>query len=330
METTCCCQKNLNMKNKFKAKNILITGGSGFIGSNFLKFAHGLGKDNQNRKDFFSKKLQHRIISPSHSETDILNVSELRKTFQNLFPEIVINFAAHRDANSAELQRGDIKGSAWKVNVKGVENLSKICKEYGSFFIHISTDMVFSGHKNNAGPYNEKIKPEGKVENLSWYGWTKAEGERVLDNKKSAIIRVGNVTKTLYDPKLDYVGKILYLFDQNKLYPLFNDQYLSLTYIPSIFEVIETLIRKKINGIFHVASKNVFTPYELGEYLIKKIRSRTDVVTGISIDHYLKAFPYRYPQYGGLLAEETSRRLGVKLVEWKHIIDPFVKKMRSF
>lgn len=302
-------------------KNILITGGSGFIGSNFLRFAHGLKQNN---------KLQYRIIALSHSESDILNIAELRKTFQNLSPEIVINFAAHRDANSAEEQRGNLNGSAWRTNVDGVRNISNICEKYKSFLIHISTDMVFSGLKNNLGPYDEKVKPEEKAENLSWYGWTKAEGERALkNNKRTAIIRVGNVTQTLYDPKLDYVGKILYLFDRNKLYPLFNDQYLSLTYIPSISEVIETLIRKKINGIFHVASKDIFTPYELGSYLINEIRGKTDAVRGISINGYLKAFPHRYPQYGGLLAGKTSRQLGVKLLDWKKIINPFVEKMRA-
>lgn len=317
------------MNNQAEIKNILVTGGGGFIGSNFLRFAYGIKHDIKKRRDFYSKKLQYRIIAPIHGELDILNSNQLNNVFEDLLPEVVINFAAHRDASSAEFQRGDLQGSAWKTNVKGVENLSKICKEYGSFFIHISTDMVFSGFKSNPGPYNEKTRPEVKVENLSWYGWTKAEGERVLgDNNNSAIIRVGNVTQTLYDPKLDYVGKILYLFDTGKIYPLFNNQYLSLTYIPSLLEVIEALIRKKSNGVFHVASKNIFTPYELGEYLIKKTRSKSGVVKGISIDNYLKRFPHRYPQYGGLLAEETSKQLGVKLFDWEQIIDIFVEKTK--
>lgn len=318
------------MRGKSKTKNILITGGSGFIGSNFLRFAHGLEQDSQNKRDFFSKKLHYRIIAPSHSELDILNVAELRKTFQNHLPEIVINFAAHRDANSAELQRGNVKGSAWKTNVKGVGNISKLCQEYDSFCIHISTDMVFSGLKNNSGPYGEKTKPEEKVENLSWYGWTKAEGERVLkDNKKTAIVRVGNVTQPIYDPKLDYIAKILYLFDQGKIYPLFNNQYLTLSYIPSVLETIGKLIISNKSGVFHVASKNIFTPYKLGEYLVKKARGRINVLRSMSIKEYLEKSPNRYPQYGGLLAKKTSEQLQVKLFDWGRIVDFYIEKVNS-
>lgn len=302
------------MKNKSNTKNILITGGSGFIGSNFLS----------------SKKLQHRIIAPSHRELDILNISQLSNIFEDFFPEIVINFAAHRDANSAELQRNDLEGSAWKTNVEGVRNLSKICEEFNSFLIHISTDMVFSGKRISSGPYSENDEPEKKLKNLSWYGWTKAEAERiVIKNKKAAIIRIGNVTQPIYDPKLDYVGKILYLFDHGELYPLFHDQYLTLTYIPSVLEAIEVLVVNKKPGIFHIASKNIFTPYKLSKYLIKKARGKTNVLRSISIKEYLKRSPNRYPRYGGLLVKKTSEQLQVRLLDWEQIVDLFVEKTQD-
>lgn len=287
---------------------ILITGGSGFIGSNFLRHISGT-------RDI-------SIIAPRHNELDVLNIDQLEKTFEEFCPNVVINFAAHRDANSAEKQRGDRGGSVWNTNVRGVANISRVSSAYGSFLIHISTDMVFSGGETNKGPYSETMKPEKEMNYLSWYGWTKAEAERILaKNTNAAVIRIGNVTQPIYDPKLDYVGKIIFLFDHRQLYPLFYDQYLTLTSIPLLCQVIEAIIIKKRPGIYHVASKDRFTPYELGTYLIKKMYGEGRAIKRMSISSYLAKIPNRYPQYGGLLAFNTENQLGVAMPDWREIID---------
>lgn len=307
-------------------KNILITGGTGFIGSSFLIYSSGRNKGIH--KNFFSKKLQYRIVAPSHKSLDIYNYKQLKNIFSVFKPQIVINFAAHRNANSAELQRDNYDGSAWKTNVLGVQNLVKVCQEFDTYMIHISTDMVFSGHEKNPGPYHEDAKIEKNSENLSWYGWTKAEGERMVSRtKNNAIIRIGNVTQPIYDPQLDYVGKILYLFDKGSLYPLFHNQYLTVTYIYSLFEVIESLITNKKKGIFHVASTNIFTPYVLAKYLIKKTRGKDHLVKRVSIAKYLKKWPNRYPKYCGLLSEKTQKQLGLSFHDWRKIVDIYIEKL---
>jgi len=284
---------------------MLITGANGFIGSNFLKHVKGRGN----------------ILAPSHKQLDILDKKALKEIFNTYAPQVVINFAAHRDANSAELQRGDRKGSAWETNVDGMKNLFSISQENNSFFIHISTDMVFAGAKERPGPYDESAEVETDIHKLSWYGWTKAEGERIINGKKhAAIVRIGNVTEAMYDPKLDYVGKILYLFDHKRLYPLFYDQYITLTYIPKIFETIDAIVKSRKNGIFHVASANRVSPHALATYLIKKTRKKT-ILAKISIEEYLKESPNRYPIAGGLSAEQTEKILGIRPITWQEIAD---------
>jgi len=287
---------------------MLITGGSGFIGSNFLLHVSGL-------KDI-------RIIAPRHGELDILNLDQLNKIFEKFCPDVIVNFAAHRDASSAEIQRGNSEGSVWKTNVASVENISRVSSTHRSFLIHISTDMVFSGRKEHKGPYSEQAVPENSANHLSWYGWTKREAERTLqDNKHAAIVRIGNVTQPVYDPKLDYVGKILYLFNKGELYPLFDDQFLTLTPIPLLCRLIEALGIQQKPGIYHVATSDLFTPYELGDYLIEKMFGKAKGLPRMSIASYLKKAPHRYPQYGGLLSSYTQRELGIAMPPWREVID---------
>ncbi len=313
------------MKGRSK-RNILVTGGSGFIGSCFLQ--HIFSKRKGQRK-FYSARLDYRIISPSHKTLNIANFNQVKKLFDHYTPEIVINFAAHRDANSAELQRGDREGSAWKTNVLGVENLIKMSQVYNTYIIHISTDMVFSGSSDTPGPYHEKSRIETQINKISWYGWTKAESERVLKkHKEKAIVRIGNVTQSIHDPKLDYIGKILYLFDNKKLYPLFHDQQLTLTYLSSLFETLEELIKKKHIGVFHVSSTNLFTPYTLAKYLIKNARRNYRLVKSTSIEKFLKNSPNRYPKYCGLLAIKTQKKLHVSFLEWEKIVDRYIANLK--
>lgn len=305
-----------------KKNNILVTGSHGLVGSSFISniFNH----DTHVMGEFIESRAV-TLICPDHSKMDISKKSEVARYVEKYRPEVIINFAAHRNANTAEEQREDKKGSAWKSNVVGVDNISSFCGHYGIYLIHISTDMVFSGYEDNKGPYDEESVTEEDISRLSWYGWTKKLGEEFVRSKKnSAIIRIANITRPVYDPTLDYVGKLLWLYDSDKLYPMFNDQFATLTYIPHITEAILILIEKKLNGIFHIGSTNLFTPDQLTNYLFSRMKLKKISIKGVSIDEYLKDKPNRYPKHGGLKSIKTQKRLGLKFSTWEEIVDDFV------
>ena len=305
----------MNGREKYmKRQTILITGASGLVGSGFVE---KIGK----------KADVGDLLCPSHEELDIVDFERLRNYINKHKPDVIINFAAHRNANTAEEQRNNKNGSAWKTNVIGTRNLVKICKQNRIYLIHISTDYVFSGYSDRKGPYSESKLPESDVKNLSWYGWTKYLAEKSVLTLRTnfSILRIGNVVRPIYDPKLDYIGKILWLFDQDRLYPLFNDQFVTLSYIPDIVLVIEKILEKKSAGIFHVASRDLSTPFKIAEYLIYKSRKQKGVVKKACADVFLKNFPNRYPKYGGLLTEKTQKTLGIKFGSWRDIVDNFIK-----
>ena len=301
-----------------KRQTVLITGATGLVGSAFVD------------KLIRDKKMID-LLCPSHNDLDVADFMALKRYVEVNKPEVIINFAAHRNANTAEEQRGDKKGSAWVTNVIGIKNIVKICKSSKIRLIHISTDYVFSGEGPKKGPYSENDLTESNMKSLSWYGWTKNLAEKIVlkDNPNSCVVRIGNVVRPVYDPKLDYVGKVLWLYDRNKLYPLFEDQFITLSYIPEITLVIEKLLEKKISGIFHAASRDLTTPFKMAEYLILKSRSKSGVVERTSIDGYLMQNSNRYPKYGGLKIGETQKRLGIKFGSWRDVVDNFIKYAKT-
>lgn len=287
-----------------------MTGSRGFIGSSFIEVV--------------LNTINYKIIRPSHQQMDISSITSIERVVLKYRPDTIINFAAHRNANTAEEQRNNKKGSAWKTNVIGAKNLAELCSEYKAHLVHISTDMVFSGYKTRRGPYSEKDTPENDPENLSWYGWTKRLAEKEIGSRKisASIVRIGNVTKPTYNPSLDYIGKVLWLYDNG--YSIFRNQYITLTRIGDLIQVILKLVDEKINGIFHVASSDLVTPARLAEHLIRKVGSKKGAVRGSNIDRYLKGIPNRYPKFGGLKSQFTQEKLGIKFMTWKEMVSDFI------
>jgi len=298
-----------------KRQTILIIGASGLVGSGFVS-------------EVIKNKFIDELITPSHKEMDITDLLSLKKNIDMYRPDVIVNFAAHRNANTAEEQRGNKTASAWMVNVEGVKNLVKLCKFKKIRLIQISTDYVFGGRKDKKGPYSEEELPEKNKKRLSWYGWTKRLAEKVVleGGINNCVVRIGNVVKPVYDPKLDYVGKVLWLYDQNKLYPIFDNQFLTLSYVPEISKALMNLLNsKKIGGVFHVASCDSTTPFDMAEYLLLKSRSKKGIIKRSDIDKFSRNNPNRYPKYGGLKTKNTQSKLKIEFSSWKKIVDEFIK-----
>jgi dTDP-4-dehydrorhamnose reductase len=294
--------------------NILITGSSGLVGSHLVEY-------------FKEKNITDTLLLPSSQELDITSSDAVNTYFDIHKPNMVIHYAAYTDVNAAETQKGDEKGAAWKINVSGTENLVHACKKHNAHLTHISTDMVFSGKKEDPGPYKEDHPIEINSSNLTWYGYTKAQAElKTKEYNNVTIIRISYPTRAHYDLKPDHVHKILNAYDAAKPLKLFNDHFLTLTYVNNVSEIINKLIESyKLqvtsyefrSNIFHISSKNIYTPYDLANYLLEKTRRVTGVVQPSSLTEFLKDNPGRYAQYAGL---------DITFPTWQEIIDKEIEE----
>lgn len=295
-------------------ERVLVTGADGLVGSRFCELA----------------PRSFELVTPSQKELDITNLKKVDSFFRRNSFTFVVNFAAFTDVNAAEGERGKEDGLCFAVNVKGVKNLVSKIDPSKTFFAEVSTDM--SGLKGD-GPFKEDQLPQRNKDTVTWYGFTKGEGEWVVIDEigleNAAILRLIYPVRARFEKKSDYLRKPLQLFDQGKLYKVFNNQEISLTFIDEAVQALVRIMETRQGGIFHASSPDTTTPYEIISYLIQKARGATGVVESQTVEEFIEktGLPFfRYPKKESLSVGKTEKRLGIKFSTWREIVDELIRQ----
>jgi len=142
---------------------ILVTGGAGFIGSEFVRQAV------RKRYEIIvvdsltyagdMERLKEVEGAYKFYKINIRDYHELKKVFESEKPQIVVHFAAESHVDRSIMD----PFSFIKTNVEGTLNLLELSKEYGKWlerFINISTDEVY-GDLGEKGMFTEEspLKP---------------------------------------------------------------------------------------------------------------------------------------------------------------------------
>ena len=141
-------------------KKILVTGGCGFIGANFLNFMVPKYKNikfhNIDNLTYAGKiknvESINRHKNYTFSKVDICNLKKLSDIIKKFKPTIILHFAAESHVDNSIKSPGEFI----KTNIHGTYNLLKSINKK-IFFIHISTDEVY-GHVKNNKAFNESTK----------------------------------------------------------------------------------------------------------------------------------------------------------------------------
>lgn len=157
-----------NRKARFLTMKLLVTGGCGFIGSNFLNLAFTKGFDSIMNIDSLTYAANQENVNSANQinykfrNIDITNKDLVEQTILEFKPNVIVHFAAesHVD-NSISNPQNFIN-----TNVIGTYNLIEISRKYYEdntindfHFIHISTDEVFgdlpeTGYFKEDTPYD--------------------------------------------------------------------------------------------------------------------------------------------------------------------------------
>ena len=277
-------------------KNVLITGGAGFIGSYlvryFVKKYPNYNIINIDNLTYAGNLENLKEISdyPNYKfeKIDICDFKNIRKILEKYHIEAVINLAAESHVDRS------IEDPFFfaKTNVMGTLSLLQACKNYwgkelnNKLFYHVSTDEVY-GSLGNKGLFNEKTPYNPH----SPYSASKASSDhfvRAFYDTYNLPIVISNCSNN-YGPN-QYPEKLIPLFINNiinnRSIPIYGDgkNIRDWLYVEDHVFAIDLIFHKsKIGKTYNIGGNNEINNNQIAEILIKKIDEKLKRVKGKSL-----------------------------------------------
>ena len=273
--------------------NILVTGANGQLGNEMRVVA-------RNSADNY--------IFTDVAELDITDAAAVEKMVTDNDVKVIVNCAAYTNVDKAE----DDREFAELLNARAVENLAQAIRRNDGLLVHVSTDYVFGGTKNNTPcREDEPANPTGV------YGVTKLHGEQAIiaSGCHHIIIRTAwlysefgkNFLKTMLDltttkPQLkvvfDQVGSPTYAYD------------LAL----AISDIVENRKYVDNDGIYHYSNEGVCSWFDFTKMIAEYAGH-----TGCDIQPcHSDEFPSKVirPSYSVLDKTKIKKTFGVSVPYW--------------
>lgn len=248
------------------------------------------------------------------NELDLMAGEGIRSAVANSGADAIVNAAAYTAVDKAESE----PDAAFQLNAYAPALIAEAARDMGVPFVHISTDYVFSGGKDE--PYVE----DDQVDPVSVYGRSKAEGEsRILAAYPAAtILRTAWV---FYEHGGNFVKTMLRLGGERQELRVVGDQHGNPTYAGDIaaacFRIVDVALvdREKTAGIFHFAGAGYTTWYGFAETIFAEAAKRgwkvPERVIKISTSEY--PTPARRPANSRFNCDKIQDVLRIDVPDWR-------------
>lgn len=228
-----------------KGKPLLITGANGTLGKTFAKIC---------------RERNMPFVELDRSEMDICELSCVRSALESINPWAVVNAAGYANVDEAEYE----KELCYMANVHGPTNLAMACREQSIPFLTFSSDLVFSGERNE--PYHE----EHETAPLNIYGHSKA----FCEEKVSAVYPEALIVRSsaFFGPwdEHNFVTQTLHKMKAGKEILAASDVKVTPTYLPDLANVSLDLLAGGASGVYHLTNKGEITWVQLAQIVSRK------------------------------------------------------------
>ena len=300
---------------------ILIVGGAGFIGSNFVNYYADLYKNSEivvfdaltyagNLKNLESVKDKITFV-----KGDIANKADVNAVFEKYNPDFVVNFAAETHVDRSILGPEIFL----ETNVKGTQILLEASKKYNvTKYLQVSTDEVYGDLGDTTGTYFTEDTP---IAPNCPYAASKASADLfVLSYFETYKLPVVITRCTNNYGPFQYPEKLIPFFlmkaMNNEELPMYGDgkNVRDWLYVKDHCRAIELVLHKgKIGEVYNIGGHNEKTNIEITKLLLDKLGKSHDLIT------YVKdrqAHDRRYAMDASKIEKELGWKPEYTFEEW--------------
>ena len=259
------------------------------------------------------------VAAAPYVQMDITDEAAVRRTIEELKPDVIIHCAAWTNVDGAEAPENREK--VHQINAVGTENIARAAKAVDAKMVYISTDYVFDGQGTRPWEPDDKCYAP-----LNVYGQSKLDGELAVSRilEKYFIVRIAwvfglngkNFIKTMIN-----VGKI------HDTVRVVNDQIGTPTYTLDLARLLVDMVETEKYGYYHATNEGGYISwYDFCCEFYKQYGLKTTVI------------PVTTAEYGlSVAARPSNSRLEKKklveagfkpLPEWQDAVDRYLKEAK--
>ena len=304
------------MKDKFRTR-ILVTGGAGFIGSNFLNYAvKKYPRELYINVDLLTYAADPRNITVKDKKNyifekaDICDTVAMTKLFEKYSPTHVIHFAAESHVDQSITD----PSLCIRTNVDGTNTLLQLARDHAVERFHlISTDEVY-GSLRKSDPSRSESSP---LNPRNPYSASKAAAELLFRSYRETYGLPGVITRSSnnYGPNQDatkLISKFITNLLSGKKVPLYakGENIRDWLYVEDSVRAIDLVFRKGENGeTYNMGGGQEYTNFDVTTMLLKMLKKTKNEI------EYVTDRPGHDFRYA-LSNKKIERKLG-----WKPKVD---------
>jgi dTDP-4-dehydrorhamnose reductase len=252
------------------------------------------------------------VVALTHDSIEISDQAGSREIIEAWQPQVLINTAAYHNVIDCEKN----PQTAFSINGIAVKQLADICRDNNIKFVHVSTDYVFDGRKNQ--PYDEEDAPFP----LNVYGNSKLAGEFFAKaNDNHYIVRVSSLFGKVgcrAKGGANFVKTMLHLARTRDSVLVTSNIFISPTYAYDAALKIKELVEADLpSGTYHISNGGSCSWYEFALEIFRLIGSPIKVEKKLENEE-LEGI--RRPLYSALSSHKTK-----PLRHWKDALRAYLR-----